>query len=271
MSNKVIICGYGWLGGYLANALETRSLIATTRDKTKARTIQDNGITPVLYTLGDDSSALASHFYRATLVLNIPPGRKKPELSEFTQQMKALIDKAVKAQITHIVFISTTSVYGDANNGVIDETSTPQPETASAVAHVAIEQHLLFHATHNHCKVNIVRLAGLTGPDRHPINSLRGKTLQAGNKPVNLVHVHDVVAALTSMIAQVPTQKVFHLCSLSHPKRGEYYTHAAHQRNVEAPEFSDTELPLHGKQIDASQSWQALGITPEYAHPIQMI
>ena len=33
MSNKVIICGYGWLGGYLANALETRSLIATTRDE----------------------------------------------------------------------------------------------------------------------------------------------------------------------------------------------------------------------------------------------
>ena len=271
MSNRVLICGYGWLGGYLAEALKNRTLIATTRDKTKARTIQENGITPVLYTLSDDSEALAAHFHRATLVLNIPPGRKKPELSDFTQQMKGFIDSAIKGQIAHIVFISTTSVYGDTNDGVINETFTVQPETASAKAHVAIEQHLLNHETLNNCKVNIVRLAGLTGPDRHPINSLSGKTLQAGNKPVNLVHVQDVVAALTTIIAQVPSQKLFHLCSLSHPKRGEYYTHAAHQRNLESPKFTDTQLALHGKQIDASQSWQALGITPEYAHPNQMI
>lgn len=237
----------------------------------KARSIQEKGITPVLYALSDDSTAIASHCKHATLILNIPPGRKKPELSEFTQQMKALIDRAVKAQIAHIVFISTTSVYGDNNDGVIDETSTPQPETASAKAHVAIEQHLLNHEALNHCKVNIVRLAGLTGPDRHPINSLSGKTLQAGNKPVNLVHVQDVVAALTTIIAQVPSQKVFHLCSLSHPKRGEYYTHAAHQRNLEAPTFSDTELAAQGKQIDAKQSWQALDITPKYVHPNLMI
>ena len=63
MSNKVIICGYGWLGGYLANALETRSLIATTRDKTKARTIQESGVDNLLIlAISSDSDNIIRRF-----------------------------------------------------------------------------------------------------------------------------------------------------------------------------------------------------------------
>lgn len=268
MSNKVVICGYGWLGSYLGQALPTHyQITATTRKTEKAAQLSQQGIHSLVYQLGDDPSALSSALNQATLVLNIPPGRKNKELSEFTRNMLALIDAAVAAKVKHIVFVSTTSVYGDSRDQEMDIHTPTAPETPSAKAHVAIEQYLLEHAP----KVTIFRLAGLTGPDRHPINSLSGRHLSAGHKRVNLVHIHDVVAALNVAIATPPEQHLFHLCSNAHPKRGEYYVAAAKSRGLPLPTFDDTEQSASGKCIDASDCWQALGITPLYATPKDMI
>ncbi|NDV92551.1 NAD(P)H-binding protein [Alteromonas sp. 345S023] len=268
MSNKVVICGYGWLGSYLGAALSPHySLIATTRDKHKAAQLSTQGIEGVVYQLGDELHNLNRVVTDATLVLNIPPGRKNKDLSDFTQNMLHLIDNAISHKVKHIVFISTTSVYGDSRDGNINIHTPTAPETPSAKAHVKIEQYLLDHAT----KATIVRLAGLTGPDRHPVKSLSGKHLSAGHKRVNLVHVQDVVSALTHIIETPSTETLFHLCSNAHPKRGEYYVEAAKARGLELPVFEDTNHTASGKCIDATACWETLGISPTFSHPNKMI
>lgn len=287
MNNKLVICGYGWLGRYVGEAMSaTHSIIATTRSEEKAKQISHHNIKGLVYTLeapsGDNTTALCHELAGATLLLNIPPGRRNTQLDTFTTNMLALIDKAVEAKVAHIIFISTTSVYGDARNEVLTEQSNTLPETASAKAHVAIEQYLLSLQGSSDVHVKIVRLAGLTGPDRHPVNSLSGRSLSAGNKRVNLVHVHDVTAALQSLIlagnrdaddnvSECVGTDLYHLCSLQHPKRADYYTQAALKKGIPAPTFSDTNLAATGKVIDAQASWALLGITPKYANPNDMV
>ena len=182
--------------------------------------------------------------------------------------MLQLIDAALSAGVAHIVFISTTSVYGDDTNNVITEQSATNPQTASAKAHVTIENYLL--SKQGEVDISIVRLAGLVGPDRHPARSLSGRQLDAGNKRINLVHVHDIVSALTLITCDKPLNDVIHLCSLSHPKRGTYYVDAANAMDIDAPHFSDTEAQPCGKVIDATQSWERLNITPTYGDPYNM-
>ena len=269
MKKTIVICGYGWLGGYLGRSLyQDHTLVGTVRHESKVIQLQQQGITAIQFTLGDDTSDLSQHLKNATLVLNIPPGRKSNDLEAFTNNMLSLINDAISAGVAHIVFISTTSVYGDSSNDSVTEHSTTHPETASAKAHVAIEQHLGSHA--NKVNVSIVRLAGLVGPDRHPVHSLSGRTVSAGNKRVNLVHIHDVVAALRTIISSPTAQSLYVLCSSSHPKRGEYYTQAALALDIQPPEFSDTQLAPCGKVVDSTQSWRALDLTPVYASPFDM-
>ncbi len=276
MNNKLVICGYGWLGRYLGEAMSaTHSIIATTRSEEKAQQIHNKHLKGLVFSLGNDTTALCDELVGATLVLNIPPGRRNTQLDDFTNSMLALIDSAVAANVARIIFISTTSVYGDARNDELNEHASTQPETASAKAHVAIEQHLLDLKMNAKVDVKIVRLAGLTGPDRHPVNSLSGRSLNAGNKRINLVHIHDVVAALKTLIladsSKVDSTDLYHLCSLQHPKRGEYYTQAANKKGIPAPAFSESDLPPTGKVIDAKASWDLLGIVPDYANPDDMI
>ena len=281
MDNKLVICGYGWLGRYLGKAMSaTHTIIATTRSEEKALKISDKHIKGLVFSLGDDTTTLCEALGNATLVLNIPPGRRNTQLDDFTDNMLTLIDNAVAARVARIIFISTTSVYGDNRTDVLNEHASTQPETASAKAHVAIEQHLLDLKVNANVDVKIVRLAGLTGPDRHPVNSLSGRTLNAGNKRINLVHIHDVVAALKTLIfadssknntSKTDSADLYHLCSLQHPKRGDYYTQAAQKKGIAAPTFSESDLAPTGKVIDAKASWALLGILPDYANPDDMI
>ncbi|WP_372619936.1 NAD(P)H-binding protein, partial [Alteromonas stellipolaris] len=128
MNNKLVICGYGWLGRYLGEAMSaTHSIIATTRSEEKAQQISNTHIQGLVFSLGNDTTALCDELSNATLVLNIPPGRRNTQLDDFTHSMLALIDNAVAANVARIIFISTTSVYGDARNDELNEHASTQP------------------------------------------------------------------------------------------------------------------------------------------------
>jgi len=268
MSTKLVICGYGWLGSHIGNAmLSTHEVIATTRTVSKAQQLAQKNIQSIVYSLGDDTSVLDSAFCGATLILNIPPGRKNTQLDDFIHNMLALIESATNAGVKRIIFISTTSVYGDTHNNIVVEDSNIAPQTASAKAHAAIEKYLIDKVQ----QAYIVRLSGLTGPNRHPVTSLSGRSLPAGNKRVNLVHVQDVVSAIKVMVNSSPEHRIYHLCASTHPKRGDYYSRAAIKKGIAPPSFSDTELAPTGKLIVADNSWAYLGITPQYTNVDDMV
>ena len=50
--NKLILCGCGWLGGYLASHFRSQMTIyGTTRSEDKARALSQQGIQAIPYTL----------------------------------------------------------------------------------------------------------------------------------------------------------------------------------------------------------------------------
>ncbi|RDV24001.1 NAD-dependent epimerase/dehydratase family protein [Alteromonas aestuariivivens] len=270
MFNGVTLCGCGWLGTQLASYLSaTTRITGTTRSSEKASALREMGISPLLFELGDPPSELARQCVGSTVVLNIPPGRKHPFGPEFADYMNRLIDAFMQHRAKHLTFISTTSVYGESVNGAVTEVSDLNPETDSAKAHVAIEQHL---QTYPQKQFSIIRLAGLVGTNRHPVRYLSGKSLLKGERRVNLVHADDVISALAALIQQGGKGQTLHLCSNSHPTRGDYYQTSAERLGLALPRFNDYQgLPPDGKYIDATLSWQALGITPRYTSPYDML
>jgi nucleoside-diphosphate-sugar epimerase len=272
-SERVLLCGCGWLGKQLIAPLQQAGIAvsATSRDLQKVERLAKQGVDAAPFSLGEvlPKSLLPSE-YQTTAVLMLPPGRRNKNTDQWETSFKKLIDDLLSRDIDHIIFISSTSVYGDSRNEQVIETSPVAPETASAKAHVRIEQYLQSGAAN---KATILRLAGLVGNDRHPINTLSGRQLTAPNKLVNLVHGDDIVSALTVLISLGPQSDVLHLCSQEHPQRKRYYDWCAKTCGLEPATFTpdSNELPNQGKWIDASATWERLGITPRYPSPFDMI
>lgn len=268
MQPSFLLCGCGWLGHYLIPHLAPKyTLLGTTRSTDKASALQQLGVDAYCYQLGDNHTALPSDLSGAQVLLNIPPGRKGFEPSQFVDRMTDLIDYFVAAGAAHIVFVSTTAVYGK-HTGYVTQATPRVPVTPSGQAHVLIEDYLL---SQYKTLTTILRPAGLVGPDRHPINTLAGRALDKGNQVANLVHVEDICQAVQQVAHIEPSGQSYLLCATEHPKRADYYLACAKIKALPAPSFADYEpsQPAMGKQIEGS--WEALGLTPKYASPYDML
>ncbi|UAA38695.1 NAD(P)H-binding protein [Paraneptunicella aestuarii] len=273
MINSVTIIGAGWLGQALAEHLRDSgmSICLSARSNEKVQTLSQQGWQASQFELGNSvQSSLVNKVQNEhhLAIINIAPGRRNLEPETFVANMIKLIDELVILGTTHLLFISTTSVYGDLQ-GTITETTSTAPGTPSGKAHVEIENYIRQRLA----KATILRLAGLVGGERHPAKSLSGKLdIPHPNQVVNLVHRNDVIKAISAIIDNDIWGQTLHLCSTEHPTRKEYYQWAAARFNLPKPEFlpegSDS---ISGKLIEAKNTIKKLGITLDYPSPYDMI
>jgi len=267
---KIGICGCGWLGTSLAKQLLAAGhhVVGTKRDAADARALSETlGCDVVPFdVMKPDYTSAASLLGCDIVVINIAAGRRDVDFNAYQAAMTAFIDTLFAAEVKHVLFISTTSVYGDLK-GQVTEHSTPVPQTASGQAHHAIEAHLRAHYGDTS---TVLRLAGLIGGDRHPSKTLAGRSDLAGaNEPVNLVHRADVISTIAAIVHQQQWGNTFHLCAELHPPKATYYPWAAREMGLTPPQF--TVSAGDGKWIDASETLKALGLTLRYGSPYQMI
>jgi nucleoside-diphosphate-sugar epimerase len=269
---QISVVGCGWLGLPLAIDLQEgdHNIVATCRSQQKAGELAQLGFDVECFELGEElgHNRLARLFTSKVLVLNVPVGRKSPTTEHYVQHMKALLKHASNSQIQNLIFISTTSVYGD-NSGTVTEQRAASPQTQSGQINLAVEALVRERFAGSS---TIIRAAGLVGKDRHPANYLAGKVgLLNPDNVVNLVHQDDVVCAITAVIERDIWGQTLHLSALEHPTRAQYYTWAAEKLGLNAPKFVDgTGVPV-GKKIDATRSLQKLDLSLKYPSPFDML
>lgn len=269
---RVAIIGGGWLGLPLAKKLSQsgHQVVATKRSEKGVQSLLEVEVSAVQFNLGDslDSPHLTDVFNAQLLIINIPPGRKSLQPDVFLQDMLNLINTAKQRGIEKLIFISTTSVYGESSKTVFEYTKVA-PQTVSAKLHVTLEQHIrdLFkqHSV-------ILRLAGLVSQDRHPARSLSAKKdIENGQKVVNLVHREDVISAIEKIITNDKFGHTYHLSSSEHPSRQQYYTDAATALELPAPEFAPSTSKDKGKVINCEFTLRELELNLQYPSPYDMI
>ncbi|WP_323053296.1 NAD-dependent epimerase/dehydratase family protein, partial [Klebsiella pneumoniae] len=168
--------------------------------------------------------------------------------------------------IPRIVFTSSTSVYGNVN-GTVKENSPRLPQTASGQVLKELEDWL-----HNlpGTSVDILRLAGLVGPSRHPGRFFAGKSAPDGQHVVNLVHLQDVVAAIELLLQAPKGGHIYNLCTPRHPARGLFYPQMARELGLPPPVFSDSPDGGQGKIVDGNRICNELGFEYQYPDPLVM-
>ena len=266
---KIAVIGAGWLGLPLCKHLQQSGceVVATKRKEEDAQQVTYEGVDCFAWQLGQK---LPEPFQDCNAyVINIGAGRRHFNKEEFSANMMQLCQQCLTNDKARLLFISTTSVYGERVREITEQ-DVVEPISDSAIAHVAIEDMLM---SQFHKRSTILRLAGLISEDRHPANHFHAKKdVTAAHKMVNLVHRDDVISAITRVLKKKVWGHVLHLCATEHPTRRDYYCWAAEQLGLIPPEFlDDSEQPATGKRIDATGTLETLELELKYASPFDMI
>lgn len=261
---KISILGCGWLGFPLAKKLIEKGyeVKGSTTSESKLDVLQSNEIQPFLIELSEDKIiGNTSEFLNNSeiLIIDIPPGlRRDAETSvgkTFVNKIKILLPFIENSNIEKVIFISSTSVYGDTNSmSTVTEESDLHPDTESGKQLVEVEN--IFRNNRNF-ETTIIRYGGLIGEDRNPIKFIAGKTNVANPEaPINFIHQEDCIGIICKMLKQVQHDEMwnetFNAVTPNHPSRKNYYTEKAIALNLPKPEFSESEMSI-GKIVSSEK------------------
>ena len=204
----------------------------------KLTILRQSGIDPYLVDLpsGFDDPGIEPFWETDILILNIPPNRKNPGAGEtYLEIVKRVLGKASNHSFSWIIFTSSTSVYSEVG-GLTSENDAKRGTASRKSGEILLEaEEMIQKSDIDH---TILRLGGLYGYGRHPVNYLSGKRdLEKGGKPVNLVHQLDCVNVIEEIINQKKRNEIYNVVSDGHPPRKEFYRSAASHFNLPQPTF----------------------------------
>lgn len=252
MSKKIAIIGLGWVGKPLAVKLITQGhqVLGTTTSVDKKNELNDLGITTevVSITSGEISNQLSLLEDFDVLIIAITPGFKRGA-SDYAQNVKQLVNLAEQRNIKQIILLSSSGVYTGLH-GSVDEESALAEHIDKVKQLNAAEQAIL----NSSANAQVLRLAGLVGPNRLPGKFLAGKKdLTEPYGKVHLIHLVDVLGILEAFIAAPEHTGIYNCVSPTDITRQHFYQKAAIAMELEPPSFVDEAKPSNVKVINGEK------------------
>ena len=268
---KIAILGCGWLGLPLAKSLLAKGyeVKGSTTSESKLELLKNAGISPFQIQLEENQIiGTIENFLKETdvLIIDIPPGlRRETSASNemtFVNKIKNLIPFIEKSGVQKVIFVSSTSVYGDSFSIVeITEETKPNPDTESGKQLVIAESLLQSNA---HFKTTVIRFGGLLDDDRHPVKFLAGRTnVENPEAPVNMIQRKDCIGIIEKTLDFARDDnwewnQTFNAVAPQHPTRKDYYHKKAQIQNLPLPIFAENS-ESKGKIISSEKVETILG------------
>jgi nucleoside-diphosphate-sugar epimerase len=239
MSKLVIGCGY--LGHRVASLWRNagESVFAVTRSASRAEVWHSEGLQPIIADVTDRAS-LANLPSVDTVLYAVgrDRGASHSMRDVYVDGLSALLD-ALPSGVGRLIYISSTSVYGQQDGSWIDEDSPCEPVTESG--RICLEAEQLLECHRLGARACILRLAGIYGPDRIPRREAlaRPEPLAVSSDAyLNLIHVDDAVTVIDA-VARHAAPATRYLVADGHPViRADFYAHLAALCGLSAPRFT---------------------------------
>jgi nucleoside-diphosphate-sugar epimerase len=286
---RVFIFGLGYTGAATGRALAGHGcdVVGTCRRASLASAAQGaGGVRTVAFDEDGLSADGREALEGATHVLStIPPGASGDPVLEHAG---ALLEESIRSgQLRWVGYLSTTSVYGHHQGAWVDETSpTRAPEGSTSHARLGVEASWsALAAGHDSAAVAIFRLAGIYGPGRSALDTLRrqgidGATGAGAGNPTSRVHVEDIAGAVAAALRArcsgvynvadlrpAPRAEVMRFCAAELLQLGGGASPATPPAPDAPPRGSERSRRrgAESKRVDGGKLRRQLGY--EYAHP----
>ncbi len=188
--SRVFIVGCGDIGRRLARLWREEGVpvCALARSPESARRLEEIGILPVRGDL-DAPPTLVGQPTRGSLMYYLVP---PPKGNDTDPRMRGFLNRVPSGEEPEkIVYMSTTSVYGDLRGEWATEETPPAPATERGRRRFDAENALLAWGRERDVPVVILRVAGIYGPGRLPIEKVRkGAPVLAENESPRSNRIH---------------------------------------------------------------------------------
>ncbi len=259
---KISILGCGWLGHPLAQQLigNGYDVKGSATSPAKALLLENDGIKAHTLMLNPTIEGdIASFLDAELLIIAIPPRAAKWGNNFHIAQMEALLPYLAQSKVQAIIYISSTSVYPDAQQLATEESPviTDSP--------LVVVENLLKTLQK---QLTIIRFGGLMGYDRIPAKYFSGKTINTGEVPVNYIHRDDAIGAIRWIIEHHHWNETFNIVSPEHPIRKDVYSNNCKALGLTLPIFTETPQDLPYKIISPDYFIQKTGYRFMYENPL---
>lgn len=215
-SPKKLFCfGYGYSCDYLGHELSANhtnfSFSGTTRSPEKLEALKERGIEAYLYDKDTALPDLGFLLQNVThLLISTPPDDGgDPVFLSYANEIKSL------KNLEWVGYLSTTGVYGNRNGDWVDESAELRPTSKRGSRRVKAEQQWLSLLKSDHLPVHIFRLAGIYGPGRCALDTVRAGVARRINKPGHMfgrIHVEDIANILIKSMNNSSPGEVYNVC-----------------------------------------------------------
>lgn len=237
MMQRVLLVGCGDVALRVAERLRHRArLIGVTRNRVDARKLRAHGIVALVGDL-DDRRTLDRIRTAPFAVLHFAPppsdGRDDPR----TRNLLAALSSA-RIIPRHIVYISTSGVYGDCAGARVAETRPRRAHTPRAKRRVAAEDRLRAFAARNGVVLSILRAPGIYAETRLPLDRLKhGTPALAPDDDVYTNHVHadDLARAVIAALYRGRPSRAYNVSDDSDMKMGAWFDTVADAFHLPRP------------------------------------
>lgn len=224
--NLIIGCGGTGLRVAARAVAAGDRVTGVVRSVGSARNVRATGAAALMQNLDTDTLALPA----CDRLFHFAP----PQRDGRTDTRIARVIAAIGAPPKHVVYISTSGVYGDCDGAEVTEDRPLAPTTDRARRRVDAEQQLLRWCPH----ATILRAPGIYGPGRLPLASVRAAApvlTDADSGWSNRIHIDDLAAIAWRAGQQHWPQTIYNACDGKPTRMGDYHDALAQMLELPPP------------------------------------
>ncbi len=237
----VLIVGCGDIGLRVAKIWKnaSKSVFALARSESSIDLFRQQHIHACQADLDDAQSLTNLPSKHALLYYFAPPpakGQKDTRMSHFLENVDTDHLPA------HVIYISTSGIYGDQQGKLINEETPPNPQVDRAKRRYDAEQQLQQWSKQNAVAITILRVGGIYGPGRLPLQRLKDKTpmLHENLSPqTNRIHADDLAQICVAAAIKDTAGEIYNVSDGSDSNMTEYFNTIADFYGLERPPLVD--------------------------------
>jgi nucleoside-diphosphate-sugar epimerase len=251
--NRLVCFGLGYSSQVFARRMLARGwqVFGTTRSEGSVKNLCDEGFDVALFTGEAPGEEVREALSAATHALvSIAPGAKGDAVLAHHGG-----DLASAPALQWIGYLSTVGVYGDHGGEWVDEEAALNPKSERSIVRVAAEKAWVEFGSRTGKAVQLFRLAGIYGPGRGPLETVRhgkARRIVKRDQVFNRIHVEDIASVLEASIAHPRPGAIYNVCDDEPAPPQDVVAFAAEMLGVEPPPevaFEDADLSPMGRSF----------------------
>jgi len=237
----VLIIGCGDIGIRVAKIWKnaSKSVFAVARSESSIDSFRQQHIHACQADLDNSDSLKNLPTKQALLYYFAPPptkGQKDTRMTHFLDNVD------LEHLPAHIIYISTSGVYGDQRGKLINEETPATPQVDRAKRRYDAEQQLQQWGEKNSVDITILRVGGIYGPGRLPLKRLEDKIpmLHEHLSPqTNRIHADDLAQVCVAAAIKDTAGEIYNVSDGTNSNMTEYFNTIADFCDLERPPLVD--------------------------------